>query len=173
MTAHDAANRIFMRVEGRELTLERTFNAPRTLVFKTFSDVEHLKRWFGPKGWTLSVTSFDFRPGGVWHYCMKCVDESQEHYGFESWGRADYHEIAEPERIFYSDAFSDAEGNITEGMPVAMITLSFVEEEGKTKLINHAQYASSDALQAVLDMGMFEGISSTWARLDELLAELQ
>ncbi|MCC3373794.1 SRPBCC domain-containing protein [Cohnella sp. REN36] len=174
MAAQNGMDKMFYRVEGRELTLERTFQAPRSLVFQAFSNPEHLKRWFSPSGWTLSIFNFEFRPGGTWHYCMKCTDESQPYYGNESWGKAIYHEIAEPERIVYSDAFSDAEGSVNEEMPAAMITLTFVEEGDKTtKLVNHAQYLSADALQAVLDMGMLQGVTDTWNRLEEMLAELQ
>jgi uncharacterized protein YndB with AHSA1/START domain len=128
----------------------------------------------GIKGWTLPVCNIDFRPGGVWHYCMKCIDGSQEgYYGHESWGEAIYHEIVEPERMVYIDSFSDAEGNSVEGMPEMLITLTFVEHEGKTKLINHAQYASAEALKTVMDMGMIEGISQTWDRLAYHLKEVQ
>lgn len=61
--------------------------------------------WFGTKGWPLTVCNIDFRPGGVWHYCMKCVDESQEYFGQESWGRAVFNEIVELERIVLLDTF--------------------------------------------------------------------
>ncbi len=104
---------------------------------------------------------------------MKCTDESQEYYGQESWGKAVYHEIVEPERIVYVDSFSDAEGNIVEGMPETLVTMTFVEHEGKTKLISHAQYASADALKTVMDMGMLEGIASTWDNLEEFLEEIK
>ncbi|MED4601387.1 SRPBCC domain-containing protein [Paenibacillus validus] len=166
-------NKMISKVEDHVLVLERVFDAPRELVFKAFSEAEHLKRWFGPKGWPLTVCNIDFRPGGVWHFCMKCTDESQEYYGQESWGKAVYHEIVEPERIVYVDSFSDAEGNIVEGMPETLVTMTFVEHEGKTKLISHAQYASADALKTVMDMGMLEGIASTWDNLEEFLEEIK
>jgi uncharacterized protein YndB with AHSA1/START domain len=173
MSNNNAANKLISKVEGRELTLERIFNAPRELVFKAFSEEEHLKRWFGPKGWPLVVSNLDFREGGVWHFCMKCTDETQQYYGMESWGKAIYKEIVEPERIVYTDAFSDAEGNITEGMPQTLITMTFLEHEGKTKLISHAEYATDEALKTVLDMGMLEGMTSTWDNLEEFLKEIQ
>ena len=54
------------RIEGRELVLERTLDAPRELVFKAFTEPERMKRWFGPHGWGLNVFEADVRPGGVW-----------------------------------------------------------------------------------------------------------
>ncbi|CAG7629288.1 SRPBCC domain-containing protein [Paenibacillus allorhizosphaerae] len=168
------ANQMITKVEGSVLVLERVFNAPRELVFKAFSEAEHLKHWWGPRGWEIPVCNVDFRPGGVWHYCMKCVDKNQgDFYGMESWGKGVYEEIVAPEKIVYVDYFSDAEGNENESMPSTRVTLTFDEHEGKTKLINRALYASPEALKTVLDMGMEQGISETWDRLDEHLQSLQ
>ncbi|MDB5055026.1 MAG: activator of Hsp90 ATPase 1 family protein [Bacilli bacterium] len=112
------SNKMITKAEGNVLTLERLFDAPRELVFKVFSEAEHLKHWWGPRGWTLTVCNVDFRPGGVWHYCMKCIDEKQvDFFGFESWGKAVYEEIVEPEKVILVDYFSDADGNEAEGMP--------------------------------------------------------
>jgi uncharacterized protein YndB with AHSA1/START domain len=168
-----ATNKLVSKVEGRELVLERVFDAPRDLVFEVFTKAEHLMRWFGTKGWPLTVCNIDFRLGGVWHYCMKCVDESQEYFGQESWGRAVFHEIVEPERIVYIDAFSDADGNVNKNMPEARVTLDFVDLGGKTKLINRTQYATEETLKSVLDMGVIQGVSQTWDQLADFLAELQ
>ncbi|WP_442602365.1 SRPBCC domain-containing protein [Paenibacillus sp. KN14-4R] len=168
------SNPMITKVMGQELILERVFNAPRELVFKAFSDAEHLKHWWGPRGWTLSVCHVDFRPGGIWHYCMKCIDENQgDFFGYESWGKSVYQEIVDGEKIVYIDYFSDADGNEAEGMPSSLINLIFEEFEGKTKLINIAKYASAEALQSVIDMGMEQGVAQTWDRLAEHLQAMQ
>ncbi|RAP75854.1 SRPBCC domain-containing protein [Paenibacillus montanisoli] len=163
------------RVENEKvLVLERVFDAPRDLVFKVFSEAEHLKRWWGPRGWEVPVCKIDFRPGGVWHYCMKCMDQSQgEFYGMESWGKGVYKEIVKPEKIVYTDYFSDAEGNVDENLPATEVTLEFVDQGGKTKLVNRAEYVSAEALKTVIDMGMLQGISETWDRLEEHLNEVK
>ena len=111
MTAH----KLEARTEGHVLILERVFDAPHDLVFAMFKEPEHLKRWWGPRGWELPVCDLDFRPGGVWHYCMKCVEQG-EYFGMESWGKGVYKEIVEPEKIVYTDYFSDADGNTNEEM---------------------------------------------------------
>lgn len=168
------SSKMITKVEGQELILERIFNAPRELVFQAFSEAEHLKHWWGPRGWTLTVCHVDFRPGGIWHYCMKCIDENQgDFYGFESWGKAVYQEIVKAEKIVYTDYFSDAEGNEAEGMPSTEVTLTFIEHEGKTKLVSRGKYASPEALKTVMDMGMEQGITETWDRLGEHLESLQ
>jgi uncharacterized protein YndB with AHSA1/START domain len=168
------SNKMICKAEGQVLILERVFDAPRELVFKAFSEAEHLKQWWGPHGWTITVCNVDFRPDGVWHYCMKCIDENQkDFYGFESWGKAIYREIVEPDKIVYVDYFSDADGNEAEGMPSCQITMTFVEHDGKTKLVSRAEYASVEALKTVMEMGMEQGITETWDRLDEHLQSIQ
>ncbi|UQZ85066.1 hypothetical protein SK3146_04349 [Paenibacillus konkukensis] len=168
-------NAIVSRVENdRVLVLERIFDAPRDLVFKMFQEAEHLKHWWGPKGWELPVCTVDFRPGGVWHYCMKCIDPNQgSFYGMESWGKGIYKDIVESEKIAYTDYFSDAEGNLNDSMPSTEITITFIDLDGKTKLVNHAEYVSAEALKTVMDMGMLQGITETWNRLEERLNEVK
>ncbi|MEZ4657816.1 MAG: SRPBCC domain-containing protein [Caldilineaceae bacterium] len=155
----------------REFVVSRTFNAPRALVWQTWTDCAHLKHWWGPTGWTLPVCKLDFRPGGVWHYCMK--GQMPDGSEMESWGRALYQEIVEPERIVYEDAFSDAEGNVAEGMPQMVITLIFEERNGQTNVISRTEFASAADLEAVIKMGMEEGLAQTWDRLAEHLARIQ
>jgi len=162
------------KVEDNVLILEREFKAPRELVFAAFTQAEHLKHWWGPNGWTLPICNVDFRVGGVWHYCMKCEDKNQgDFYGMESWGKAVYQEIVVPEKIVYVDYFSDSEGNAAENMPETHVTLTFVETETGTKLINRGVYASADGLKQVMEMGMMQGITETWNRLAEHLESIQ
>ncbi|MFC0211030.1 SRPBCC domain-containing protein [Paenibacillus chartarius] len=169
-------SQMLSRVEDEKvLVLERVFDAPRELVYRMFSEAEHLRHWWGPRGWEVTHCVVDFRPGGAWHYCFKCMDRNQgDFYGMESWGKGLYHDIESPERIVYDDYFSDAEGNLNTEMPATACTLLFEEEEdGKTRLINRAEYATADNLKMVMDMGMLQGITETWDRLEERLAELR
>ncbi|MEK8132818.1 SRPBCC domain-containing protein [Paenibacillus filicis] len=165
------ANKMTFKVEGSVLTMERVFDAPRELVFEAYSTAEHLKHWWGPRGWTLSACTVDFRPGGIWHYCMKCIDKNQgDFYGFESWGKAVYKDIVASEKIVYTDFFSDAEGHEAAGMPSSDITMTFETlEDNKTKITSRASYASEEALKKVIEMGMEQGISETSDRLEEYL----
>ncbi|MGW6191076.1 SRPBCC family protein [Bacillus cereus] len=168
-------NTMVSRVENdRVLVLERVFDAPRDLVFSMFKEAEHLKQWWGPRGWEIPACTVDFRPGGVWHYCMKCVDQNLgQFFGMESWGKGVYKEIIEPEKIVYTDYFSDAEGNVNDSMPSTEMTLEFIDLGGKTKLINRAEYVNKEALKTVMDMGMLQGITETWDRLNERLESLK
>lgn len=119
------------------LYITRTINAPRNLVFRAWTNPDLLKRWWGPNGFTLPVCAIDLRPGGILHYCMRSPD------GKEYWGRGVYREIARPERIVYTDSFSDEKGNVTSPTLYGLsadwpreteVTVTFAEERGKTLL---------------------------------------
>jgi uncharacterized protein YndB with AHSA1/START domain len=146
--------------------MSRVFDAPRDVVFRAFATSEALAHWWGPKGWTLPVSNLDFRPGGTWHYCMRGPG------GEESWGLSRYSEIVERERIVYTDVFSNAEGAAAEGMPQMQITIEFTDEGGKTRVTSRTEFASSEELRKVLDMGVVQGATETWDRLEEYLANI-
>lgn len=156
-------------VNEREFLMERVFDAPRALVFEAWSSPEHLKHWWGPKGWTLPFCEVDFRPGGVWFYCMKGPVNKESTEIMESWGKAVYQEIIEPERIVYKDTFVDSDGNRIEGTPEMLITVTFLEEDGKTRLVSKTLFETAEQLQQVLEMGMEQGFNETLDRLDAYL----
>jgi uncharacterized protein YndB with AHSA1/START domain len=93
MTKNNETNNTATNVGERELVITRTFDAPRELVFKAWTDPEHLQHWWGPKGFTFDVAKLDFRPGGIFHYSMRSPD------GHVMWGKFVYREIVEPEKI--------------------------------------------------------------------------
>ncbi|MFZ0544903.1 MAG: SRPBCC domain-containing protein, partial [Candidatus Promineifilaceae bacterium] len=56
--------------KDRELVITRVFAAPRSLIFKVWTDPDHVAHWWGPRGFTLTTEVMDVRPGGVWRYVM-------------------------------------------------------------------------------------------------------
>jgi hypothetical protein len=64
----------------REFTITREFAAPRELVFRAWTDPEHLTRWYGPRGFTTPRDSIaaDVRPGGTWRATMIVDETGQE-----------------------------------------------------------------------------------------------
>ena len=159
---------------GHELVITRTFDAPRDLVFKAFTEAERLAQWWGPKGMTIHVTRLDFRPGGVFHYRMASPD------GFEMWGQFHFREIVPPERIVWVNTFSDPEGNLTRApfgdtIPLEILnTVSLAEEGNKTRLTLHANAINETPAERATFEGMFdsmrEGYGGTWDQLEEYLA---
>lgn len=146
------------------LSMERVFDAPRDLVWKAYTEADRIEKWWGPREWPTTVKRMEVRPGGIWHYCMTGPD------GAQSWARSVYQEIVEPERLVYTDAFSDAEGTINEQMPALTVVVEFIDEGGKTRVRSTSQMATPKELETLLNMGVVEGMSETLDRLAEYLA---
>jgi uncharacterized protein YndB with AHSA1/START domain len=109
--------------------ISRSFDAPRALVWRMWSAAEHLAQWWGPMGFAWVGGTFDFRPGGMFHYCMKAPN------GSEMWGKFVYREIVPPERIVFVNSFSDAAGNITRApcaadWPLEVLNVLTLREDG-------------------------------------------
>ena len=156
-----STNQLQVETRGTELILTRQFNAPREKVFKAHTDCEHLKHWWGPRGWSLSHCKMDFRVGGQWHYCMSGPE------GMTSWGLTQYKEIKAPELIVYEDFFSDEKGEKNTAFPSTNVRTEFLEKDGNTIIRSTANYSSPEDLQKVVDMGMVAGITETLDRLEE------
>lgn len=151
-------------VGDRELVIERTFDAPRDLVWKAYTEPERIAEWFGPRGFTTMVRTMVVREGGSWHYCMQSAE-----WG-DAWGLAHYREVVPPERIVYEDLFSNEEGTPAEGMPVSTVTLTFEEQGGRTLLRIHSVFESAEERDKTIEMGMEDGTRETLDRLEEYLA---
>ena len=72
-----------------ELALEitRVFNAPRDLVFKAWTDTEHMARWAGPEGYSATVVELDGRPGGAYLERDLLIGKALCVYWPHSWNR--------------------------------------------------------------------------------------
>lgn len=163
MTEQKTLGKTHIEITERAMLITRTFDAPRELVFEAFSKCEHLKHWWGPKGWTLSVCEMDFQLGGTWLYCMAGPE------GAESWGKTIYTEIVKPERIAGNDYFVNPQGNPTQGAPWWKITTTFTDQDGKTTVYSESEISDPAMLQSIVEMGVVEGTSQTWDRLAEYL----
>ncbi|WP_142828281.1 SRPBCC domain-containing protein [Planococcus soli] len=162
-----SANKISSKVDGLELIMERSFDAPRDLVFSMFVEREHVARWWGPTGWDTTVYKMEVKPGGIWHYCMRSPE------GQEAWGKSTYREIDPPNRLVYVDAFSDEQENEVADMPVMLITTDFVDDEASCKVISATKFDSQEELQKVIEMQAVEGMAETYDRLEKYLTEVQ
>ncbi|MFD0698237.1 SRPBCC domain-containing protein [Paenibacillus sp. GCM10027628] len=175
MAENNAANNITTKMEGNELVITRSFDAPRELVFKAWTEAERLAQWWGPKGLTLSVSKLDLRPGGIFHYSMTSPD------GNVMWGKFVYGEITPPEKIVYTNSFSDEEGNtirppFSAVFPLEIMnTLTLTEHEGKTTLTLRGGpiNATEEELQffAAMHESMKQGFGGTFEQLADYLAK--
>jgi uncharacterized protein YndB with AHSA1/START domain len=109
----------------RELVVTRLIDAPRPLVFKAWTQPEHIARWWGPQGFTTIFCQMDVRVGGAYRFGMRSPQ------GTEHWKRGVYREIAEPDRIVFTFAWEDADGSPGHEL---LTTVTFTEDGPKTRL---------------------------------------
>ena len=102
----------------REIAMTRVFDAPRRLVFDALAKPELLKRWFGPRGWTLEVSEVDLRIGGAWRSVLSGPD------GRTLGMSGVYREIVPPDRFVSTESFDDYPGE-------SLNTLVLVEQGGQ------------------------------------------
>jgi uncharacterized protein YndB with AHSA1/START domain len=123
-----AATNLVTEPADRVLTITRIFDAPRSLVFKAWTDSEHIAQWWGPRGFKSDVIKNDLRPGG--NYRIHMLGPDGDH-----WTQGVYREVVPPERLVMVGSWADAQGNATR--PETTLTLLFEDLGGKTKLTLH------------------------------------
>lgn len=141
----------------REIVLTRLFHAPRHLVFAAFSKPELLKRWFGPRGWSLETCEIDMKVGGHFRYILVGPD------GAKLGMRGTYKEIDPPFRSVHTESFDDYPGE-------SQVTTVFTEKEGVTTLTATILYPSREIRDIVIQTGMEHGAAESYDKLAELLA---
>jgi uncharacterized protein YndB with AHSA1/START domain len=163
--------------DNAQLVITRVLNAPRELVFKVWSEAEHLKEWWGPKGFEWLHAKLDFRPGGMFHYQMRAPQ------GFDMWGKFVYQEIEAPERTVFVSSFSDEAGNTVRApfSPVFPLEIynemTFTEQDGKTLVTLRGGPINATAEEQAFFSGMKDsmnqGFNNTFSQLEEYLASMQ
>ena len=148
------------RAEERVLEIVRVLDAPRSLVFKAWTDPAHVTRWMGPRGFTASHYQQDQRPGGAWRVCLRRDED-----GRELWQGGVLRELVPPERLAFTFAWDQDDGHPGHE---TLVTVTFAEEQGRTRMtFRQAVFASVESRD-----GHRGGWGSAFDRLEEVLAQL-
>ena len=143
---------------AREITITRVFDAPRELVWKAWTEPEHLARWWGPEGRSTPIDSItlDVRPGGTFR--LSSIDDVR---GDDMVTLATFREVVEPERLVVEEAAEDSwhDGAVSE------ITLTTLED-GRTEMRFRSTIHTTEDMIAIAEVGL----TSAFDRLAEQLA---
>jgi len=121
------------------VVIERTFNAGADFIWQMWTDPNHFKNWYGPKGFTIPVADMDLRVGGRRLICMASSDGKMK-----MWTVGEYKEIAPTTRLVYTESPSDENGNMVppsamgmpEGYPATTeVIVSLEDLGGRTKMV--------------------------------------
>lgn len=143
-----------------QILITREFDAPRHLVYRAYTTPELIKRWWaGQRGHVTSV-EVDLRVGGRWRYVMEA------NAGFEVAFHGEYREIVPNERLVNTEVF--------EGMPdaSALVTVNFVEKDGRTTLEMLVDHTDKGGRDAHIDSGMEGGMQEAMDALEQIAVEL-
>jgi uncharacterized protein YndB with AHSA1/START domain len=159
-----AAKHEFARIFAeREFTITRIVDAPRSLVFKAWTEPEHLEHWYAPRGYTTRVYEWDPTPGGLVWLVMRSPKGVEYPIG------GAFRQVVEPERLVLTELCLDREAKLLFKSPT---TVSFAESGGKTKLTVEVRAFALDDTGVWMIGGMDQGWTQTLDCLDEFLATL-
>jgi uncharacterized protein YndB with AHSA1/START domain len=148
-----------------ELTFTRTFEAPRELVFKVWTDPYHIAQWWGPHGFKIPVSKVDARVGGRFEVHMLGDDGTL----LPSIG--EFQEVVAPERIVFT---SNLEGPDGRRLIEVVNTVTLDDDRGRTKMTLHIKVMHAAPEIADKLAGMEEGWSQSLERLEaEIMRNVQ
>lgn len=161
--------------EKTEYVLERTFDAPRDIVWRAWTDPELLSRWYGP-GIETIIHDFDLQPGGAWLNEMRWGENAD-------FSKMVFQEITQAEKLVWHHSSTDADWNIISSPMMAdwprvlLTTVTFEDLGDKTNVrLSQIPMDATDAEIACF-AAMMDGMSKGWGGgykiIDEILKELQ
>ena len=142
---------------GREIVITRVLDAPRELVFASWTDPEQVVQWWGPHGFTTTSHEMSVTPGGVWRFVMHGPD------GRDYKNKIVFIEVLKPERLVYRHAGEDETENVR-----FHVTVTFQAQGRKTLLTMRSLFATAQERdEVVTKYGAIEGGRQTLERLAE------
>jgi uncharacterized protein YndB with AHSA1/START domain len=104
-------------VKKEDLIVTRIIDAPLELVWRAWTDPEHVKRWWGPKDYTSPTCKIDLREGGKYVFCMRAPKDQG---GQDMYTAGVYKKIVPMERLEFTQSLSDKDGNKIDPVQVGM-----------------------------------------------------
>lgn len=142
----------------REIVNTRVVSAARDRVWKAFTNAEALAYWWGPTGFSITTSAFDFREGGKWIFMMHGPDGRN----YPNWIR--FTRIEEPSRMEH-----DHGGDGDRVVFKAVISLEDLGD--KTRVTLHSTFpTAADRDLVVKEYGAIEGGKQTLARLEDYIS---
>lgn len=147
------------------LRLTAEFAAPVEAVWQLWADPRKLERWWGPPQWPATFVKHDLSPGGSMAYVMTGPDGTKA----GGWWRVE--SVDPPTSIVFTDGFADADGTPIDTLPETESRVQLTSENGRTVMTLSSRFASRDAMETQLSMGLEEGISAAVGQMDALLQD--
>lgn len=151
-------------LDSLTLTLVAEFAAPVERIWALYADPRQLERVWGPPSHPATFVAHELTVGARTTYYM--TGPNGERYA----GYWVLTAVDEPRGFDFDDGFADAEFKPNPDLPVSHNRYRFEAIATGTRATYTSTYASREALQQVLDMGVVEGASAAINQIDGLLA---
>ena len=162
-------NQTSLQLEGdREIVIRRTFNGPARIVFTAWSNPELVKRWWAPSSLGVAIVSCDadVKAGGRYRYVLR--HRASNAFAFSG----EYIEVIPYSRLVYTQIFEPTAAGAQPGDASILITVTFDEENGRTRVKSHTTCPSKDVRDGIIASGMERGMRETMDQLETVVAEL-
>ena len=147
------------------MTVTTELDATVERAWQLWADPRQLERWWGPPTYPATVVEHELAPGATVRYFMTSPDGDKYHGFWEIVA------VDPPHRLELVDAFADDSGAKNESMPSTTMTMTMTEREGGgTTMTLHSQFASLEAMEQLVAMGMDEGIVEALGQIEGILA---
>lgn len=154
---------------ANEVLVTRSFDAPAKLVWRAYVEPDLLRRWCGGfPGWSMPVCEMDMRVGGKYRWRWRS-DENGQEFGFTG----EVLEVVPHARLVHTQIFDAGNMGVSMGNEPSIITVTFHEVHGITKVATTIKYASKADRDEALSTGMTDGMEMNYKRLDEMLATIR
>ncbi len=147
--------------KSNEIHLTRVYNASAQAIWEAWTDPAQAAHWWGPRGFTITTHSKDFKVGGIWHYTMHGPN------GADYVNKAKYIEIEKFKKMIYDQGGNDV------NLPLFRVSVDFTESAGKTTMQMCMTFPTSEAAETSRAFIQKVGGEATWDRLAEYLEKKQ
>ena len=155
-----SANIATLDPKGRQVAITRVYDAPAHVLFKAWSQPEHLMKWFGPVGWPLTLCEVDFRVGGQWRFAMT-GDSGVQNTPFGG----TYLEIVPDRKIVFDNGFEGTDEKM-------VMTVTFEEAGGRTTQTWRTVFPSDAMYEGHVGQGFVDGGGSGLDQLADVAARM-
>jgi len=152
--------------ETLTITVVGDYPVPVARLWEAYADPRQLEKFWGPETWPATFTRHDMAAGGKSQYYMTGPDGTRAH----GWWRIIA--VEQCRRLEVEDGFADEDGRPNAELPTMRVDITFAETPTGSRFTNVTSFASAEAMQQLLEMGMMEGMRSGMEQLDGVLADL-
>ena len=151
----------------KEITVVRTYDAPREKVWQAWTDPEQLREWWAPRGFTNPTVEIDAKVGGELYIVMQAGDNMGAMSGMKAPMKGVFSEVVAPEKLAFSNEALDESGNV---ILSGETSVTFEDVGGKTKMTVRTGAEGDGPNVEMMLGGMEQGWNEQCDKLAEFLA---